>query len=314
MPLQLESAVRFLLDGKNPYVADYFGTPLEQWHYSEQALNPALYHFVMMPWYLLFNLPFYFLGNLFFGFFDSRMALFMLFFGLLAMAWHLLKKQGERRRLLLILLAFNPATFGYLLEGRSDVFMFAFLFGGLCLLSKKQYVLAGLPMGLAFATKQSVWPIFPFYLMFIWIKSNQDWKLLIKRFSWFVLSFGLVVLPFLVWDFDAFLESTVFYLSGSSQNSYPISGYGWGMVLSQANIIKDRMAGYPFWIWQTVIGLPVLVALLRWFSKSVNIKTMIIGYGLFTFVFWYFSRYFNNSHLGYLSMVFISGYFWPKEA
>ena len=56
MPLQLESAIQFLLSGKNPYATTYFGTSLELWHYSDTEVNPALYHFVMMPWYLLLSL------------------------------------------------------------------------------------------------------------------------------------------------------------------------------------------------------------------------------------------------------------------
>jgi len=42
--LQLESAMRFTLDGVNPYKTTYFGTPIEKWHYSDNELNPALYH------------------------------------------------------------------------------------------------------------------------------------------------------------------------------------------------------------------------------------------------------------------------------
>lgn len=56
--LQLEAAIRFLLDGVNPYKTTYFGTFLEGWHYSDIQVNPALYHFVMEPFYLLFSVPF----------------------------------------------------------------------------------------------------------------------------------------------------------------------------------------------------------------------------------------------------------------
>ena len=51
--LQQESAMRYLLEGKNPYAEDYFGTPMEEFNYDEpgntEAINPALYHFLMPP-------------------------------------------------------------------------------------------------------------------------------------------------------------------------------------------------------------------------------------------------------------------------
>ena len=301
--LQLESAIQFFLHGQNPYATTYFETPLEQWHYSDTQVNPALYHFVMMPWYLLFSLPFYFLSISLFGFFDGRLPLVFLFGMLLVLAGRLLRRSPEQQRLFLVLLAFNPATLGYFLEGRSDIFAFTFLFAAWFLLEKKRYFLAGVPLALAFATKQSIWPIFPFYLLFLWLVTGRQLAMVIKSLLPFVVVFGLVVGPFFLWDSKAFLASTVFYVTGAVANSYPVSGYGWGMVLHQLS--------YPFWLWQLIFGLPVGGILLYWLVRRPSVSRLIIVYGLFTFVFWYFSRYFNNSHLGYLSMVFLTGYFWP---
>ncbi len=336
MPLQLESAISKFLQGENPYTTTYFNTPLESWHYSDKEINPALFHFVMMPWYLLFSLPFYFISiSLFgffdgrlplifslpfyfisislFGFFDGRLPLIFLFGLLLILAWRLLKKQPNQRRLFLVLLAFNPATLAYFMEGRSDIFMFAFMFWGWYLLEKKRFFLAGVPLALAFATKQSAWPIFPFYLVFLWMNNKKNLVETVKRIIPFILVFLTVVLPFFVWEPKAFLEDTVFYLSGTAAQSYPISGYGWGMILHQLGIIRNKDSYYPFLIWQGLICLPLLVGLVFWLGKSSSVARLIFSYALFTFFFWYFSRYFNNSHLGYLSLVFLTAYFWPKN-
>jgi len=142
--LQQESAIRFFLHGKNPYAVTYFGTPLAQWHYSDTEVNPALYHFVMEPFYLLFPIPFYLIIGHTIGFFDSRIPLFFLFLALLIAA-ALLVKDENKKRLFLILLAFNPAMLGYFLEGRDDIFMYVFLFAGFFLLYKKRLFLAGIP-------------------------------------------------------------------------------------------------------------------------------------------------------------------------
>ena len=316
--LQQESAIRFLLDGKNPYAVTYFGTPLEQWNYSSTETNPALFHFVMQPFYLLFALPFYFLSLPTLGFFDGRMPLLFLFFLLLIIAG-IVVKDKEKRLLFLTILAFNPAMLGYTLEGRSDIFMFSFLFFGFFLLQKKRYLLAGIPIALAFAVKQSVWPLMPFYIAFLYFNKQHlgggrrtplRWILAMTPF---ILTFAIIVLPFFFWDQKAFFDSTVSYLSGSTSHSYPISGYGFSMMLYSLGVIKNLHEYYPFFLWQLVIGIPLMILLVIFLKRSPSVGRLMLIYGIFLFVFWYFSRYFNNSHLAYLSMVFITAYFFPVE-
>ena len=309
--LQQESAIRFLLHGKNPYAVTYFGTPLQMWHYSDTEVNPALYHFVMQPMYLLFAIPFYLVFAHTVGFFDGRVPLLFLFLALLIMAAKLVR-QPEKKLTFLTLLAFNPATLGYFLEGRDDIFMFAFLFAALFLLFKKRLALSGVFMAFAFLIKQSVWPIFPFYVAFIYFQT-KDIKKTISTIIPFALVFSAVVLPFFAWNPKAFLDSTIFYLSGNALHSYPVSGYGLGALLNQVGLIKDVHQYYPFWIWQALIGVPLMVVLILWQKRNNTASRLIISYGIFLFVFWYLSRYFNNSHLGYLSMVFITSYFWPQN-
>jgi len=310
--IQQESAIRFLLHGKNPYSVTYFDTPLVQWNYSDTEVNPALYHFVMQPFYLLFAIPFYIVmahGPP--GFFDGRIPLLFLFIALLIMAFKLVKEPSKKLEFI-ILLAFNPATLGYFLEGRDDIFMFAFLFGSLVLLYKNKNLLAGVFMALAFAVKQSAWPIFPFYFAYLYFKNKNIKKTLFQLVP-LALTFGIIVLPFVFWDIKAYFDSTIFYLSGNTLHSYPISGYGFGELLKEFGFIKNSSAHYPFWIWQTLIGLSLMILLINWQKKENTVRKLTIAYVLFLFVFWYFSRYFNNSHLGYLSMVFITAYFWPKD-
>lgn len=309
--IQQEAAINFFLHGRNPYATTYFDTALAQWHYSDIDVNPALYHFVMEPFYLLFAIPFYLVSNRLFGFFDGRMPLFFLFFAMLFLAGKLTKDRGKRL-LFIILLAFNPAVLGYTLEGRSDIFMYAFLFLGFYLLHNKKYFLAGIPIALAFAVKQSVWPLLPFYFAFIYFKNKNIQKTL-RDLLLFIITFGAIVLPFFLWDAKAFLESTLFYLSGNISHGYPISGYGLGMILSQMGIIKDANQYYPFQIWQAIFGIPLAIVLIKNLKKNLNVSRLILVYGIFLFVFWYFSRYLNNSHLGYLSIIFITAYFWPEE-
>jgi len=308
--LQQEASIRFFLDGKNPYNTSYFGTQLESWHYSDTEINPALYYFVMEPFYLLFTLPFYYGIVHTFGFFDGRIPLFFLFFTTLIFASKLVV-ENEKKLLFVILLAFNPAMLAYTLEGRSDMFVFAFLFVGLYFLYRKKYLFSAVLLALSFAIKQSVWPLFPLYLFYLYFKTRSLKKTATILIPFFV-TFISIVAPFFIWNQKAFIESTLLYVSGGIAHGYPISGYGIGAFLQSIDIIKNKNDYYPFIIWQIAICLPLLFLLFKFLKKHVSVKALIICYGIFLFVFWYFSRYFNNSHVGYLTMVFIAGYFWPE--
>lgn len=309
--LQKEIAIRFLLDGNNPYSVSYFNTALEQWNYSDTETNPALYHFVMMPFYLLFSIPFYFISILFLGYFDGRMPLLFLLVLLLMMVSFLVTKQ-EKKRTIIALFAFHPAILPYTLEGRSDMFVFAFLFSALFLLHKNKYALSAILMGLSFAVKQSVWPIFPFYLAYL-IFSMRKTKDIVKTMTQFILTFLLVTLPFFLWDAKAFLDSTIFYLSGNTPNSYPIAGYGFGKLLHQFGFISDLHKYYPFYIWQLIVCVPALIILLMYLRRSPSVARLIVCYGIFLFLFWYFSRYFNNNHVAYISFIFVAAYAFFSE-
>src|SRR3990167_3057720 len=215
--VQQESAIRFLLHGVNPYATTYFNTPLVEWGYSETEINPALYHFVMQPFYLIFAAPFYLMSaHVLFGFFDGRVPLIFLFFTLLFFAFKLVKDPGQKL-LFVTLLAFNPATLGYLLEGRDDIFMYAFLFASFYFLSKGKNLLSGVLMAFAFATKQSVWPIFPFYFAYLYLR-NKNLKKTLSDLIPFTVVFSVIVLPFFLWNPQAYLNSTIFYLSGNAQH------------------------------------------------------------------------------------------------
>jgi uncharacterized membrane protein len=307
--LQQEAAIQFLVHDKNPYALTYFGTFLEQWHYHDKEINPALYHFVMEPFYLIFALPFYYISNHTIGYFDARIPLFFLFSLMLILAFLLVRDQ-EKRREFVVLLALNPAMLPYTLEGRSDMFMYAFLFITFYFLYKKRYALSGIFAALAFTVKQSAWPIFPFYVVYIYFKTKN-----IKRTFFNIIPFSLIftaiTLPFLLWNPKSYIDSTIGYLNGSVLHSYPVSGYGLGAILLELNIIKDKFAYYPFSIWQLAICIPLLIVLIIYLKESTSVQRLIAIYGVFLFVYWYLARYFNNSHLAYLSMIIISAYFWP---
>lgn len=301
--LQLEAAMRYLINGVNPYAATYFDTHMESFRYDElgkAAINPALYHFVMPPWYLLF--PFFFYPFLWiFGFFDGRLPLLFTYFGTLAI-FALWVKDSHKKIPALIMVAFNPVMFDYLIEGRSDHFAFFWFIFALFLYERKKYVLAAVMYALALLSKQTIWLSLPFVLLFA--KTKKPLAIV-----GFLIILASVLGPFLLWDAQAYWQSTIAFLQGATPLSYPVAGYGWGMILYQLGVIKDIHAYYPFVYWQAAVGIPFVWFLLKWLRANRSVGRLLIAYGLFLFVFWYFSRYFHNSHLGYISLVLTAGYF-----
>ncbi|TXG78647.1 DUF2029 domain-containing protein [Candidatus Dojkabacteria bacterium] len=309
--IQQEIAVRMLLTGKNPYKETYFGTALEEFKYYDNQTNPALYHFVMEPFYLVSVVPFYAAQSKTVGFFDARIPLYLLF-GILLIGGFMFIKDKEEKLLFITLMTFNPMTVRFLLEGRSDMFMLPFLFGGFIFLYKKRYSFAIILIALAFAIKQTAWPLFPLLFYFLWLQT-KDIKQVGKYLLIFVITFGIFVLPFLLWNPKAFLDSTVFFVSGNSANSVPISGYGFSVLLMNMGVIKDSHERYPFIVWQIIFAIPVLLILARRLRENTTVKFLIIAYTIFLAVFWHFSRYFNDSHIGFISSLLIIAYFFPAE-
>lgn len=302
--LQQEAAMRYLLDGKNPYKETYFNTPVASFNYDEpgntNAVNPALYHFVMPPWYVLFPILLYGFMIPVFGFFDGRVALLFCMVGLIfiILRWFKNKTLG---RLAVILIALGPGFVQYFLEGRSDMFALFWFVWSIYLLEKKKLFWSGILFALALLSKQTIWFAVPFYFAYQWHKEKRLNVLVVAG------TFLLFTVPFLLWDAKAFIDSVILYLSGGTATGYPISGYGLGMVLYEFGIIKDIHAYYPFILWQIGLGVPAIVYFIRYIAKHTWISRMLIGYAVTLMVVWYVSRYFNNSHLSYIGSIFILG-------
>ncbi len=307
--LQQEIAMRYIREGKNPYKETYFGTAMEKFNYDElgkPAVNPALYHFVMPPWYLVFPFTVSVTWGKIAGYFDGRMALLVSYLILLFAIWKLYTKEALRH-LSIILISLSPGIIDYFIEGRSDIFALAWFMLSVYCLERKKYLLSAVIFGLALMSKQTIWFAAPLYAVFLWVWQKYN----PAKTGMYLLVVGGVAMalavPFLLWDAEAFLGSVVYYLSGGGENSYPVAGYGFSMVLESLGIIKNIHDYYPFVYWQVLFGLPALGIAAWWFMKKPTVSRFLVGYAGSLMIIWYFSRYFNNSHLGYIGTVFVLG-------
>jgi hypothetical protein len=177
---------------------------------------------------------------------------------------------------------------------------------------RKKYSWATLIFVLGCLIKQSVWFLLPFYFIYIYFQEKNNKKLLIKQFLIFFIVAAIVILPFIIWDHVSFFDDTVRYLSGKSTTSYPMAGYGFGQLLLLNNLVKSSDY-FPFWIFQLVAGLPVLIFLIKKQKEMNNLSTIILSYVMFLFVVWYFSRYFTVTHLVFIIQLLLLGVFLKFE-
>lgn len=122
------------------------------------------------------------------------------------------------------------------------------------------------------------------------------------------LIFIIFLTPFLFWNYGTFIEDIIEYPAGKSAHVLPVVGYGISYFLYMIGIIKDQWDYYPFWIWQVIFCLPLFYYFVRKQKINNNLKQLVFNYGVFVFVFLFFSRYLNTNYISYLSMIFLSAY------
>ncbi|MGB3904601.1 MAG: hypothetical protein WBB22_06720 [Anaerolineae bacterium] len=308
--IQIEESIKYLLQGRNPYTEDYLATPLAQWEYVEEGIkeNPALYHNAYLPFIFLFSTPFYLIVTYVTGWYDQRLVYLLLFVCTLR---PLMKHAAKPRRKLSLLIVFGLNFFAasYTPWGGNDGFVVFWLIVSTYLLQRDKITLSALCVGLACASKQTAWLFVPFFLTYVWSKASPPRGLasLRKAYPLFIVPL-LLILPFLLWDAASFVDDTYLYLSGQAVSSYPIAGRGFGGLLLDLGLIRDKTDYFPFIFFQAAFCLPLLVFLLRTQLSANTVKRCWLGYGLLLLTFAFFFRFFSDWYLGTIVNAIALGY------
>jgi len=309
-PLQIEEAIKFLLAGENPYTKDYLDTPMSKW--NGWTTNPALYHLASLPSAIFLPLPVFFLGQQLFGWFDYRIIT-LLFLVIASFSVYKLIKRKDFRLIALMSLWLNPLFTPHFIFGVEDAVFLGVVLLSLLLIKKKMISLSLLLMAIAVAEKQSAWFIFPFYFYYLHQKGhfNKDgWKKILIFFGTILVIVG----PFLLWDWRSFIQDIYYYASGALATSYPIKGFGISPLLVERGIILGVGSYFPFWIPQVLILTPLLIWLLTAQKRQQTLGQVMLNYGMLLWVFWFLSRFFNNTYVGLLSVIFtIGGLLWLEQ-
>ncbi|MEA2662971.1 MAG: hypothetical protein QOH08_2543 [Chloroflexota bacterium] len=301
--LMIEEAARKLLAGHNPYAADYLDTPLYYW---PMVNNPALYHLTYFPFLFLITVPFVWVFDHLGIFWDQRYLYLPAFVATLALL-PLLVKRLDHRIALVALVGLNPQLFPFVIEGRNDFFVLAFLFAGVMLLQREHRALGSLAIAAAAAAKLHALFLLPFLVVYL-VATRKPRTLgeaarallpTIPAAAFLAVTF----LPFLANDWNAFYDDVVRYNAGGAAWTYPISGMGFSALLLWLGALQYRQADFPFAAIEIAVATPIAIYTLYRLLRAPTIARMLTGYALTLLAFLFFGRYFQGNYLGYILAV-----------
>ncbi len=332
--LQIEAAIHFLLRGENPYAATYEQTPLAEWNWGHPYPNPALYYLAYLPFMFLAGIPLHMIFSATLGWYDQRF-LYLMALAAALWSWGAVARDRTSSLATLAVIALSPLAAPYFIEGRNDIMVIALL--GLSVWALQHphrgwsLPACGIFFGVACATKQSVWFLGPFYLLYL-RKSQGELRPVMRR--WVApgaVTGALVILPFFLWSPGAFVEDTVSYLSGNVEHNYPIktqNAYGLHVLLASPRFsslldqvssgpldflrpmmdglrIRSELQGYPFWVFQLLFALPVFVLCLLRQARKNSLSAALAGYAVSLLTYQFFSRFLHDNYVGFVLTIWL---------
>lgn len=319
--IQTEATISYLWQGRNPYVEDYLNTPMAEWGITE--FRTALYHYPYLPWTFIFSAPFFLFGRAA-GAYDQRAVYLLLFAIALALAPRLVS--GERVKLALVaLLALNPIMALDVIFGQNDVFVLSWLI--FCLVSwtlwnkrasagssaTLAWATMGICFGLACASKPTAWFLAPFLALLVSATplasaesptgpANALRALFHGALKLWpaALVFGLLMLPYLLWDSGSLVDDVWRWSSGQGETGYQIWGWGASNFVLASGSVQSRFDSWPFWLLELVVAGPILVWFIRRQARANTLSNASWHYAILLFTFFFVSRFLNENYLGFV--------------
>ncbi|MCP4198909.1 MAG: DUF2029 domain-containing protein [Proteobacteria bacterium] len=312
--IQTEATIDYFLSGRNPYIEDYYDTPMAEWGFPD--FRTALEHYPYLPATFAGSAPAKLLSKALIGWYDQRFVYLLLFLLILLLVPGLVEKRPPDVLGLTMLLGLNPIMGLDLMFGQNDVFVLAWIVFSLWAMQRQRFVWSAIFFGIACAAKPTAWFIAPFWGLAMlgeghltWRQLSQQIGLLLKRISPALITFLILVLPYLLWDIDAFVDDVWRWSAGTAEVHYQIWGWGFANFILASGSLPDRFAYWPFWIPELLVALPLLIFLLARQLRSDTLANVCWHGAVFFLAFAYFSRFLNENYLGFLLALFALGYF-----
>jgi hypothetical protein len=236
---------------------------------------------------------------------------------------------GPRRKLALVaLLGLNPIMALDVVFGQNDVFglswiVFALVAWKVWWDGRATAHTAGHPdgrgwllavsavcYGLACASKPTAWFLAPFYGLLLvadspavgqgWAAVRQVIPTLLRRALPALLAFGVLLLPYVLWDAPALYDDVWRWSTGQGETGYQIWGWGASNFVLAFGLVADRFAYWPFWLPELIVAGPLLAWLLWRQWRANTLANACWHYALLLFGFTYVSRFLNENYLGFI--------------
>jgi hypothetical protein len=291
---QTQLAGDFLLRGIDPYGADYGQAGLAAAPWAESFPSPALHHLVTWPGQFLFPLPLQALTKLVFGWWDERVFLLIS----AAAVWLLLGAlfPGIPGRMAAVAFFLVPGHSLLAVLGDNDLPVVALLLAALLMAQHRRFLLMGLLLGGAIATKQHALLAVPLIVVWAGVRGGDTGTIARAAVAGMAVV-AAFLLPFVLWDAGAFIRDTVVFLVGSGTGAYPINGFGLSAILLSAGVIHGARDAFPFALLEIAAAGLTWAAGWRWLRRGAPLSDVLILVGLVFVSVLFVSRYFHDTHL-----------------
>ena len=309
--VQLPLALDKILAGQTPYGADYSDSILgrqarSSGFWEPLGGNPILRHHAYLPGTHAIFMPFYLASKATLGVFDPRFVT-LLAYALVVVLAALLFESASLRLVAAGVAALNPLVYWHQIFGANDLLIVVFLLGAWLTAERGRFVLAGLLLGIACATKQLAWPFAPFLLLYI--SGARAWGELLGRPAWTRLrgplaaaaaAFVTLVGPLAALDPKAFYADIVVYNVGlPGADNYPLGGtpgFGFANFLIYFGRVSSLGEYFPFGRFYLVL-VPLGLGLVHRQMRESGLPPAFLNGSVALLASLYFSRVVHPNYL-----------------
>ncbi len=291
---QMQLARNVLMRGIDPYGFNYLGTGLERAPWNQPFPNPSLHHLDYWPGTIVLPLPLQaaFQGVL--GWWDERIWMLLAAVAVFVLIRRMVP--GVAGRMAAVTFFLIPGHSLLAILGDNDLPMAALLLGSGLAIGKRRFLLAGVLIGLAVATKQTSLIAVPILAAYA-AGHHVGWRQFLRSAGLAVTAVCVLLAPFVVWNAGVFIADTLLFNFGSGADAYPIQGLGLSSILLQAGIIHGARDAFPF----LLIQLPLVTAvwLLAWrrLIRYPRASELILWFGAAFFVFLFTNRFAQQTYI-----------------
>ena len=195
------------------------------------------------------------------------------------------------------------------------------------IIGQRWLIASSILFGIACASKPTAWFFAPFYGLLLvrgelidlnidqvsrgatarlvsvrnhWVALLRNIPTIIRRAGPALAIFGLVLVPFVLWDPFAMYDDVWRWSNGRGETGYQIWGWGLSNFVLAAGLVEDRFGQWPFWILQAAIAGPLLLWTIYRQLRENTISAACWHYGVLLLGFFYASRFLNDNYLGYI--------------